>query len=100
VTSRIALPAFDVIERALRATTGRLAGEIANPSAQPPAWDEFEWGVARAVCAMHGLAALLANRLKWQGPSSWSSFLIEQRDHSRAPGPESECLIQGLRPKA
>jgi len=30
VTSRIALPAFDVIERALRATTKRLAGEIAK----------------------------------------------------------------------
>jgi len=84
VNSCSALPPYERIERALRATTARLAHEVVQPSWEPPAWDEFEWGVARAVCAMHGLAALLANRLKWQGPPSWSSFLIEQRDHSRA----------------
>ena len=84
MNSRGALPPYARIEGALRATTARLASEIAHPSADPPAWDEFEWAVARAVCAMQGLAALLANRLKWQGPQSWSSFLIEQRHHSRA----------------
>lgn len=84
MTSGGALPPYARIEGALRATTARLAREVAHASADPPAWDEFEWAVARAVCAMQGLAALLANRLKWQGPQSWSSFLIEQRDHSRA----------------
>lgn len=78
------LPPYDLIERALRATTERLASEVVCPSAYPPAWNEFEWAVARAVCAMHGLAALLANRLQWQGPASWNTFLAGQRDHSRA----------------
>jgi hypothetical protein len=78
------LPPFHVIAAALRTTTERLVGEVVNPQSTAPDWNDFEWAVARAVCAMHGLAWLLANRLEWPGPAAWSSFLGEQRDHSRA----------------
>jgi hypothetical protein len=78
------LPAFQVIARALRVTTEVLAREVVNPSEVEPAWNEFEWGVARAVSAMHGLGALLANRSRWRGPGCWATFLREQRDHGFA----------------
>ena len=78
------LPPFNVIARSLRTTTERLAREVVHPSTDAPAWSDFEWGIARAVCAMHGLGALLANRLRWQGPHHWMSFLEEQRDHGLA----------------
>ena len=84
MSTRGSLPAFKVIARALRTTTERLAGEVVNPSSTAPAWNDFEWGVARAVSAMHGLGALLANRLQWRGPQPWTTFLDEQRDHGRA----------------
>jgi hypothetical protein len=72
------LPEFRVIEAALRSTTERLAREISQPSAVAPAWDDFEWDVARATAAMQGITVLLANRLRWQGPASWRNFLHSQ----------------------
>jgi len=83
VSARGPLPAFNVVAQALRTTTELLAREVINPSAIAPAWSDFEWGVARATCAMHGLGTLLANRLRWSGPQPWAAFLGEQRDHSR-----------------
>lgn len=76
------MPPFDVLARALRKTTERLAQELAQPADSPPDWSELEWGVARAVVAIHGIAALLANRLRWLGPPSWQAFLEEQRRQS------------------
>ena len=49
------LPAFEVIDAALRTTTEALAREIVAPSGTAPAWSDFEWDVARAVAAMHGI---------------------------------------------
>jgi hypothetical protein len=74
------LPAYPVLIRALRTTTERLARELAVPSPDPPAWSAMEWDVARAVVAMQGTTALLANRLRWRGPDSWQAFLTTGRD--------------------
>jgi hypothetical protein len=79
-----ALPRFEVIDAALRVTTERLTREIAQPREQPPTWTDFEWTVARAVCAMHGISALLATHLRWQGPPAWQAFLHGQREQSLA----------------
>ncbi len=78
------LPPFAVIAAALRKTTERLTREIASPQAEPPDWNEFEWRVARAVCAMHGISALLATRLLWRGPPDWLAFLREQHTQTLA----------------
>jgi hypothetical protein len=75
----VALPEFSVIESSLRRTTERLTREIAEPQKHAPDWSEFEWAVARAVSSMHGISALLATRLQWNGPPSWNDFLHEQR---------------------
>ncbi len=72
------LPPFRQLAAALRTTTERLARELTAPSDDPPGWSTFEWDVARAVAAMHGVSVLLANRLRWRGPPAWESFLREQ----------------------
>jgi hypothetical protein len=82
--SEVPLPGFAVIAGALRETTERLVREIVSPRAEPPAWNEFEWGVARAVCALHGISALLAPRLLWRGPPDWECFLQDQQRQTLA----------------
>jgi len=77
------LPPFATIETALHKTTAYLARELIAPSEVAPDWNEFEWGVARSVCAMQGISALLAGRLKWPGPPTWQSFLADQAHHTR-----------------
>ena len=54
------LPPMTSVAAALRATTERLAGELANPGEAPPEWSAFEWRIARAVAVMHGISGLLA----------------------------------------
>jgi hypothetical protein len=79
-----ALPPFPVVESALRTTTERLVREIAEPRQHAPAWKPFEWSIAKAVCALHGISAVLANRLRWQGPDDWQAFLNGQREQGLA----------------
>ena len=57
----------------------RFVQELNQPAAQAPDWDAFEWRAAMAVASMHGIAALLAERLSWQGAEPWQQFLAEQQ---------------------
>jgi hypothetical protein len=75
------LPPPKVLHRTLRKITERLAGELAGPTDVAPDWSDFEWQLARAVAAMHGVSPLLALRLKWDGPPGWKPFLETQRTH-------------------
>jgi hypothetical protein len=77
-----ALPPLSKVAAALGKTTEVLAHELAAPTSELPAWTEFEWQIARAVAAMHGVSSLLYRRLRWEGPESWQRFLQEQNDHS------------------
>ena len=43
------LPPMSCVAAALRATTERLAAELANPQAAASEWSEFEWRTARAT---------------------------------------------------
>lgn len=70
-----------VLQAALIKVTETLARELACPTAARPAWSDFEWKVAQAVAALHGMSALLGGVLRWEGPSSWLGFLKEQRAH-------------------
>jgi hypothetical protein len=70
------------LDRTLRKITEGLAKELASPTQIAPDWSEFEWTVARAVAAMHGVSPLLSRVLRWQGPAGWSGFLAEQRAHT------------------
>jgi Uncharacterised nucleotidyltransferase len=76
------LPQPAALEGILRKITEGLARELACPTQVAPDWSEFEWIVARAVAAMHGVSPLLSRALRWQGPARWSGFLEEQRVHT------------------
>lgn len=69
------------IQRALRVTTETLANELARPTGRTPSWTDFEWRIARASAAMHGVSALAVS-LPWYGPQAWHDFLAEQRLHT------------------
>jgi hypothetical protein len=72
------LPPLQVIQAALHKTTERLALELAQPTEAAPDWSQFEWLVARAVAATHGVSPLLSRSLRWQGPPAWREFLWDQ----------------------
>ncbi len=78
----VTVPPLAVVAAALRKTTETLAREVAVPTSEPPQWTEFEWRIARAAAAMHGVSSLLCAGLRWEGPDSWNRFLAEQRDQS------------------
>ncbi len=80
----------------LRRTTERFARELANPAPLAPEWSEFEWIVARAVAAMHGVSPLLSRTLRWQGPVAWAGFLEEQRAHTAQRHMRIADLLQRL----
>src|ERR1700716_3991427 len=76
------IPQTIALEGILRKITEPLAEERGSPMQAAPDWSEFEWIVARAVAAMHGVSPLLSRALRWQGPAGWTGFLEEQRDHT------------------
>jgi hypothetical protein len=70
------------LQAALRKITEGLAIELGSPSLRVPDWSEFEWTVARAVAAIHGVSPLLSRALRWRGPAGWVKFLETQRSHT------------------
>jgi hypothetical protein len=78
----------------LQRATELLAKELVRPSAIAPDWSETEWAVARAVASIHGISALLAEALQWQGPGDWSDFLAQQRTHTGQRFYRIEQLLQ------
>ena len=80
--------------------TERLARELASPSQTTPDWSEYEWTIARAVAAMHGISPLLSRSLQWQGPKTWTTFLDEQRAHTRARHGRIQELLLSIDRKA
>ena len=79
MSAAAAIPAARIVQEALRATTERLAHELACPTNITPSWSEFEWRAARAAVAIHGVGPLLAGALRWRGPPGWHAFLEDQR---------------------
>jgi hypothetical protein len=80
--SRSAVPPPATLPETLRKITETLAAELACPTLRAPDWSDFEWKIARAVAAMHGVSPLLSKTLRWQGPADWMTFLEEQRIHT------------------
>jgi hypothetical protein len=93
-------PPLDAVQRALSKTTEYMARELAQPHAVAPDWSEFEWRIARAVVAIHGVAGLMAGRTRWQGPRGWQAFLIEQRAQIALRQPRIQGLLQQVEARA
>jgi hypothetical protein len=79
-----AVPSPAELHPALCKITERLARELASPRQTAPDWSDYDWTIAHAVAAMHGISPLLSRSLRWQGPSTWTTFLDEQRSHTHA----------------
>jgi hypothetical protein len=90
------LPPSTILQAMLRKITERFARELAEPAPLAPEWSEFEWIVARAVAAMHGVSPLLSRTLCWQGPVGWAEFLEEQRTHTTRRHMRIADLLQRL----
>jgi hypothetical protein len=80
--------------------TERLARELANPSSCAPDWSDYQWTMARAVAAVHGISPLLSGSLQWQGPGAWTRFLEEQRAHTAARHLRIQALLGSIDQKA
>jgi hypothetical protein len=78
-----AVPSPAELHPSLCKITERLARELAGPGQTAPEWSDYEWTIARAVAAMHGISPLLSLSLPWQGPATWTTFLQDQRSHTR-----------------
>lgn len=89
-------PTIAQISAALRKTTETLAAELAAPTATEPRFTRFEWRIARAVAAMHGVSSLLFARLQWGGPDGWRRFLQEQRLQSAARHEKIKGLVDAI----
>src|SRR5215813_865578 len=84
------------LQQMLRATTERLACELAAPGPEAPGWSPTEWAVARAAAVMHGISALLMERLRWQWPDDWAAFLAAQRAQIVERHARIEALLAAL----
>jgi hypothetical protein len=98
--NQIGLPPLGVLHGTLRKVTERLANELSKPTDVAPGWSDFEWQLARAVTAMHGVSPLLATHLKWEGPPGWKPFLTAQRAHVASRHRRIEKLLSQLDARA
>jgi hypothetical protein len=89
-----AIPRPSTLQAALRKTTEVLAKELGSPSERVPDWSDFEWTVARAVAAIHGVSPLLSRGLRWRGPAGWVKFLEKQRSHTTLRHGRIEALLR------
>src|SRR5512146_1940440 len=90
------LPPLQTMQSSLQRITEALAAELAFPTQAAPDWSELEWRLAPAVAAMHGISALLASTLRWQGPPAWNDFLAEQRYHVQRRQRRCEELLKRI----
>src|ERR1700731_1534160 len=98
--STVGVPQPAELHPTLCMVTERLARELANPARYAPDWSEFEWTMARAVAAMHGISPLLSVRLPWLGPATWTAFLRDQRTHTRARHSRVQAVLSSIGEKA
>ena len=95
-----AVPSPAQLHPTLCKITERLARELASPTQTAPDWSDYEWTVARAVAAMHGISPLLSRSLPWRGPGRWATFLDEQRAHTRTRHGRIQELVLSIDRKA
>jgi hypothetical protein len=76
------IPRPSALQAALHKITEGLAKELGSPTQRVPDWSDFDWSVARAVAAIHGVSPLLSRALRWRGPADWVKFLERQRAHT------------------
>jgi putative nucleotidyltransferase-like protein len=99
-SNAVVVPPPKELHPTLCKVTETLARELANPTHCAPDWSDYEWTVARAVAAMHGISPLLSRCLLWQGPDAWTKFLRDQRTHTAARHLRTQALLMSIDQKA
>jgi hypothetical protein len=94
--SRGTVPSPTTFPGTLRKITETLAHELACSTPRAPDWSDFEWTIAVAVAAMHGVSPLLLKTVRWQGPTGWTTFLEEQRVHTATRHGRMAVLLQRI----
>ena len=98
------LPKSQVVAAALRKTTEGLANSLGRSFSQAhdslPEWSDFEWRIAKAAAAIHGVAPLLSDTLRWQGPAEWVRFLADQKAHTLSRHRHMEELLTHIDKRA
>ncbi|MBU6476757.1 MAG: nucleotidyltransferase family protein [Xanthomonadaceae bacterium] len=89
------LPPLKTIEATLRRTTEALAAELASPGGAMPAWSDFDWRLASAAAAAHGVSPLLCKHSGWMHPP-WRRFLECQHEHVAIRHRKIEMLLQQI----
>jgi hypothetical protein len=82
IASHQTLPPPPILHAKLRKITETFARELAGAAPLAPQWTDFEWTLARAVAAMHGVSPVLSRVLRWDGPEDWRQFIEAQRAHT------------------
>jgi hypothetical protein len=89
-------PSSRRIALALGQATERFAAELVQPQLRAPSWTEFEWHMARAAAVLHGVSALLADKLRWAGPPQWEEFLHTQREQTLRRHRRIAAVLEGI----
>jgi hypothetical protein len=82
ISSDRTLPPPPILHAMLRKITETFARELSGAAPLAPQWTDFEWTLARAVAAMHGVSPVLSRVLRWEGPEGWRQFIDAQRAHT------------------
>lgn len=77
------MPDRNLIAESLEKVTEELALQIGGAGGVTPDWSEFDWKIAQAAVALHGIGPTLSLSLRWHSPAFWTKFLAEQNDHNR-----------------
>jgi len=96
MTSKRAVPSPRTLQPTLRKITATLAHELASPTQSPPDWSEYEWVVARAVAAMHGISPLLSHTLRWRCRYDFGEFLEAQKTHTAKRHVRLDAVLQRI----
>lgn len=85
-----------LISESLEEVTEALALQLGGGGSATPNWSEFDWKIAQAAVALHGIGPALALNLRWHAPPFWKTFLAQQSDHNRVRHQRIQALTGGL----
>ncbi len=85
-----------LIAESLEKVTETLALQLGGGGKLTPDWSEFDWKIAQAAVALHGIGPTLALNLHWHAPPFWKAFLARQRDHNQVRHQRIQALTGSL----
>lgn len=85
-----------LIAESLEKVTEALALQLGGGGNVTPDWSEFDWKIAQAAAALHGIGPTLALNLRWHAPPFWQTFLAQQSEHNQLRHQRIQALTGSL----